>query len=77
MRLKIGLTTFVVLPFLGFVLSLSSAINNIRPLAIVGFATIFVLVTAGLIALAAAPAIGAWLGGMPRPKRTRDKEPAW
>ena len=27
--------------------------------------------------LALGAPIGAWLGGMPRPKRTRDKEPAW
>ena len=76
MRLKIGLTTFLLLPFLGFVLSLSSAINNIRPLAVVSFALIFVSIAAGLVALVAAPAIGARIGGKPRPQSTGDKEPA-
>ena len=77
MRLKIGLTTFFLFPFLGFVLSLSSAINNMRPLAVVSFALIFVSIAAGVIALVVAPAIGAWMGAKPQPERTRDKEPAW
>lgn len=77
MRLKIGLTTFFLFPFLCFVLSLSCAINNIRPVAVVSFAMIFVSIAAGVIALVAVPAIGVWLGGKPQPQRTGEKEPAW
>ncbi len=76
MRLKIGLTTFFLLPFLGFVLSLSCAIN-IRPIAVFSFAMIFVSIATGVIALVAAPTIGARLGGKPQPQHTGDKEPAW
>ena len=52
-------TTFFLFVFLALALSLASAINDIRPLAIVGFAMIFVSIAAGVTAAMGAPAIGA------------------
>jgi hypothetical protein len=62
MKLKIGLAAFIVFPFFCIVLSLSSAVDGVRSLALIGFGMVFVSIAGGVIALAVAAAVGGWMG---------------